>query len=39
MNLTRLRCEYAKNPLGIDIPRPRFSWQLRAQRQGARQSA
>ena len=21
-----LRCEYLKNPLGIDLKRPRFSW-------------
>ncbi len=39
MKLTHLRCEYAEHPLGIDIPRPRFSWQLQSERQGARQSA
>ncbi len=25
---TRLRCEYLSNPLGLDVERPRFSWQL-----------
>lgn len=24
-----LRCEYATNPLGLDVKRPRFSWLLR----------
>lgn len=37
-----LRCEYRSNPLGIDVEKPRLSWQLRsadpAQR-GQRQSA
>ncbi len=31
----RLRCEYADDPLGIDNPAPRLSWELRA-RAGAR---
>jgi len=39
MNITALRCEYAENPLGIDIPRPRFAWQLQSANQGARQTA
>lgn len=33
MNLlapVRLRCEYRKNPLGIDVKQPRFSWILEA---------
>ena len=34
----RLRCEYFENPLGIDEPRPRLSWQLRDARRGARQT-
>jgi len=25
-----LRCEYLEDPLGIDVPRPRLSWQLAA---------
>ncbi len=35
-----LRCEYRVNPLGIDVPEPRFFWKLRApQQRGVRQSA
>jgi alpha-L-rhamnosidase len=30
LSLSRLRCEYAVNPLGIDVPQPRLSWQLNA---------
>ncbi len=26
-----LRCEYLKDPLGIDVARPRLSWELRAE--------
>src|SRR5438093_13518873 len=33
------RCEYRDNPLGIDVPRPRLSWQMRTPRRGARQRA
>ena len=25
---TKLRCEYRDNPLGIDVPQPRLSWEL-----------
>ena len=39
MNVARLRCEYLENPLGIDITRPRLSWQLASTRQGAAQTA
>lgn len=39
MNISHLRCEYAEHPLGIDIPRPRFSWRLQSDRPGARQTA
>lgn len=35
----RLRCEFAINPIGIDTPRPRLSWQLQDSRSGARQTA
>ncbi|HEY3234865.1 MAG TPA: alpha-L-rhamnosidase N-terminal domain-containing protein, partial [Polyangiaceae bacterium] len=35
----RLRCEYLKNPIGIDIRKPRLSWELRDPRRGAQQSA
>jgi len=36
---TRLLTEYLENPLGIDVPQPRFSWQFHSDRRGARQSA
>ena len=35
----RLRCEYFTNPMAIDVPDPRLSWELSDPRQGARQSA
>ena len=34
-----LCCEYAKNPLGIDAPQPRFSWILTSRQRGQRQTA
>lgn len=34
-----LRVDELVTPLGIDDPQPRFSWQLRDQRQGAKQTA
>src|SRR5215216_6415956 len=34
-----LICEYRTNPLGIDIIRPRLSWQMQTDRKGARQAA
>lgn len=35
----RLRCEYSVNPIGLDVPRPRLSWQISDSRRGAMQSA
>ncbi len=34
-----LRCEYLINPIGIDIPLPRFSWVLKQEERGQNQSA
>jgi alpha-L-rhamnosidase len=34
-----LRCEYAVNPLGIDVRAPRFSWALTDERRGQMQTA
>lgn len=34
-----LRCEYQRNPLGIDEPKPRFSWEMRDDRRNAVQTA
>ena len=30
MKVQKLRCEYQTDPVGIDVLRPRLSWQLRA---------
>lgn len=35
----RLRCEYAVNPMGIDVPDPRLFWTLESKERGQRQSA
>ena len=35
----KLRCEYALNPLGIDVLHPRFSWKIDSRRRGRMQSA
>ncbi|MBC8231137.1 alpha-L-rhamnosidase N-terminal domain-containing protein, partial [bacterium] len=35
----QLKCEYAVNPLGIDVAQPRFSWVLESSRRGQMQSA
>ena len=37
--ITNLVCEYRDNPLGIDVTRPRFGWQLQSDKTGARQTA
>jgi alpha-L-rhamnosidase len=39
MDLTNLRCEYASNPIGLDIPTPQFSWEIRSTERGAGQTA
>jgi len=33
-----LRCEYLTNPIGIDAATPRFTWKIRDDRMGARQT-
>ena len=35
----RLRTEYLENPLGVDVPAPRFSWHPVSERRGAQQVA
>lgn len=37
--ITALRVEHLVNPLGLDDPRPRFSWKLADSRVGAAQTA
>lgn len=39
MEVTALRTEYLRNPLGIDSPSPRVQWQLASNERGQRQSA
>lgn len=34
-----LTCEYAVNPLGLDVVKPRFSWILESDERGQMQSA
>jgi len=34
-----LRCEYLSNPLGIDVPHPRFAWVLEHTGRGQKQTA
>ena len=36
---TALRCEYLENPMGVDIPKPRFFWVLGYPERGQVQSA
>jgi alpha-L-rhamnosidase len=35
----RLRTEYKENPVGVDAPKPRLSWQLQSSERGVVQSA
>ena len=37
--VTRLRCEYQVNPLGVGATAPRLSWEMRSNKRGERQSA
>ena len=39
MTAGNLRCEYRADPLGIDVPQPRLSWTLQADRRGDVQTA
>ncbi len=39
LSLTNLRCEYKINPLGIESPAPRLSWELTSVRQNTLQTA
>ncbi len=36
---TDLRCEYMRDPLGIDVPRPQLSWRLEGNERGQVQTA
>ncbi|MGC1617908.1 MAG: family 78 glycoside hydrolase catalytic domain, partial [Candidatus Acidiferrum sp.] len=39
LEATHLRCEYKVNPLGIDVAKPRFSWELSTAEKGAMQTS
>jgi alpha-L-rhamnosidase len=39
LNICKIRCEYQKNPVGIDAARPRLSWQLASDGQNVVQTA
>jgi alpha-L-rhamnosidase len=39
ITISNLRCEYLENPLGIDVPQPRFSWNISGNLRGISQSA
>ncbi|RYE18122.1 MAG: alpha-rhamnosidase, partial [Sphingobacteriaceae bacterium] len=34
-----LKCEYLINPIGVDAPKPRFTWQMASNKQAAKQTA
>ena len=37
--INELRVEYLKNPVGIDVTQPRFSWKMQSEERGAAQTA
>lgn len=39
MTVTELKCNYLKNPLGVETPNPRLSWVLKSDERGQRQTA
>jgi alpha-L-rhamnosidase len=39
VNIINLKCEYKVNPLGVDIVKPRFSWNLESEQRGVNQTA
>ena len=39
LHVERLRCEYVKNPIGMNVARPRLSWELSSSQNAARQTA
>jgi alpha-L-rhamnosidase len=39
LQVVKLRCEYQLNPLGIDVPNPRLSWQIQSAARNVMQSA
>jgi alpha-L-rhamnosidase len=39
LSIADLKCEYATNPIGLDIKRPNFSWEVESEVRGVMQSA
>lgn len=39
VRVTNLKCEYAVDPLGVDVAAPRLSWQVSSDQNGTRQTA
>lgn len=39
IQIVNLKVEYAERPIGIDIPKPRFSWQMQSEKSGYSQTA
>ena len=39
ISVNNLRCEYVEDPLGMDVPSPRFSWNIISEKRGTMQSA
>ncbi len=39
ISITSLKCEYKVNPLGIDVPQPRLTWQVASSERAWQQSA
>lgn len=39
INVANLQCEYLNNPIGLDNPKPRFTWQMDDSSRGAGQTA
>ena len=37
--LQQLQCEYQPNPVGVDVPNPRFTWNINATERGVYQTA
>ncbi len=39
LKVDHLQCEYLANPMGIDVPQPRFNWKLESPMRGQKQAA
>ncbi|HEY6505381.1 MAG TPA: family 78 glycoside hydrolase catalytic domain [Chitinophagaceae bacterium] len=39
LTVANLRCEYKQDPIGVDIAKPKFSWELRSMQQNIMQMA